>query len=102
MRVALAQIITTADPLANLEIVADAVEPAAAAGASLVVLPEATMCCFGVPLRGVAEPLDGPWANRVREIAAAAGLVVIVGMFTPDGNRVRNTLLATLRRAPCR
>ena len=29
------------------------------------------MCCFGVPLRPVAEPLDGPWASRVREIAAS-------------------------------
>ena len=53
------------------------------------------MCCFGVPLRPVAEPIDGPWASRVREIAAAAGVVVVVGMFTPDGDRVRNTLLAT-------
>ena len=95
MRVALAQIITTADPLANLEIVADSVGRAAAAGVQLVVLPEATMCCFGVPLRPVAEPLDGPWATRVREIAAAAGLVVVAGMFTPDGDRVRNTLIAT-------
>jgi len=95
MRVALAQIITTADPLANLEIVADSVGRAAAAGAQLVVLPEATMCCFGVPLRPVAEPLDGPWATRVREMAAAAGLVVVAGMFTPDGDRVRNTLIAT-------
>ena len=53
-----------------------------------------------MPLRGaaasVAEPLDGPWASGVREIAAAAGITVVAGMFTPaaDG-RVHNTLLAT-------
>ena len=54
------------------------------------------MCCFGVRLGPVAEPLDGPWASRVREIAAAAGITVVAGMFTPaaDG-RVHNTLLAT-------
>ena len=37
---------------------------AAAAGARMVVLPEATMCAFGVSLAPVAEPLDGPWADR--------------------------------------
>ena len=95
MRVALAQVLTTDDPRANLAVVADAVARGASAGAGLVVLPEATMCCFGVPLRPVAEPLDGPWATRVREIARAAGVVVVVGMFRPEGDRVRNTLLAT-------
>ena len=43
----------------------------------------------------VAEPADGPWANRLREIADRAGLVIVAGMFTPspDG-RVYNTLRA--------
>ena len=95
MRVALAQIISSDDPTANLALVADAVAHGAAAGAGLVILPEATMCCFGVPLRPIAEPLDGPWATRVREIARSAGVAVVVGMFTPDGDRVRNTLLVT-------
>ena len=54
------------------------------------------MCRFGVPLSPVAEPLDGPWADAVRAIAADAGITVFAGMFTPapDG-RVTNTLLAT-------
>jgi predicted amidohydrolase len=54
------------------------------------------MCRFGVPLAGVAEPLDGRWADGVRGIAADAGVTVFAGMFTPapDG-RVTNTLLAT-------
>ena len=30
------------------------------------------MCRFGVPLAAVAEPLDGPWADGVRRIAADA------------------------------
>ena len=54
------------------------------------------MCRFGVPLAPVAEPLDGPWADAVRAIAADAGVTVFVGMFTPEPDgRVRNTLLAT-------
>lgn len=96
MRIACAQVLSGTDPAANLELVADYTERAAAQGASLVVFPEATMCRFGVPLGPVAEPLDGPWATRVREVAGRAGVTVIAGMFTPaDDGRVRNTLLAT-------
>ena len=96
MRIALAQIAATADPAENLDLIADGAQRAATAGADLVVFPEATMCAFGHPLGQVAEPLSGPWAQRVREIAAGAGLTVVAGMFTPatDG-RVYNTLLAT-------
>jgi deaminated glutathione amidase len=96
VRIALAQIVSTPEPERNLELIAQQTSAAAALGARLVVFPEAAMCCFGVRLAPVAQPLDGPWATAVREIAAAAGLTVVVGMFTPaaDG-RVHNTLLAT-------
>jgi deaminated glutathione amidase len=95
MRLAMAQICSGTDPAANLELVADYTKQALNAGAQLVVFPEATMCRFGVPLAPVAEPLDGPWASRVREIAAGAGIVVVAGMFTPSGDgRVTNTLIA--------
>jgi predicted amidohydrolase len=96
VRIALAQIASTPDSEHNLGLVAEGVREAADRGARLVVFPEATMCCFGVRLGPVAEPLDGPWASRVRRIAADAGVTVVAGMFTPapDG-RVRNTLLAT-------
>ncbi len=96
MRVALAQILSGPDPAVNLEIVAEHVRRAAERGAELVVFPEATMRCFGRNLAEVAEPLDGPWASRVREVAADAGVYVVVGMFTPaDDGRVFNTLLVT-------
>ncbi|MFR9731651.1 carbon-nitrogen hydrolase family protein [Saccharopolyspora sp. MS10] len=96
MRVALCQIVSTPDPAANLELVADGLREAAAAGARLVVFPEATMACFGVPLAPLAEPLDGPWATEVRRLAAEAGITAVVGMFTPAGDgRVANTLLVT-------
>jgi deaminated glutathione amidase len=95
MRIALAQILSGTDPAANLGLVREYSTRAADAGAALVVFPEATMCRFGVPLAPIAEPLDGPWADGVREIAATAGITVVAGMFTPaDDGRVRNTLLA--------
>ena len=96
MRLALAQIVSTADPKRNLSIVRDYATRAATAGAQLVIFPEATMCAFGNPLLEIAEPLDGPWAEEVRNIARDTGIVIVAGMFTPgDGARVRNTLLVT-------
>ena len=35
------------------------------------------MCRFGVPLTPVAEPLDGPWADEVRAIAARYDITVL-------------------------
>src|SRR5215218_6475375 len=94
MRIALAQILSSADPSANLGIVEDYTRRAADEGAGLVVFPEATMCRFGVPLAPIAEPFDGPWAAGVRRIAADAGITVIAGMFVPSGDgRVTNTLI---------
>ncbi|SDQ57457.1 Predicted amidohydrolase [Tsukamurella pulmonis] len=94
LTVALAQIEATTDPAANAALVEDGLRRAAEAGAALAVFPEATMCRFGVPLGPVAEPLDGPWAERIADAARASGVHVVAGMFTPaaDG-RVRNTLL---------
>ncbi|GAB3768434.1 carbon-nitrogen hydrolase family protein [Microlunatus parietis] len=95
-RIALAQLVSGPDPARNLDLVAEQTAAAAAAGASLVIFPEATMRCFGRSLAEVAEPLDGPWATRVREIAREAGITVAAGMFTPTGDgRVTNTLLIT-------
>lgn len=95
MRIALAQILSGTDPAANLQLVREYSGRAADAGAQLVVFPEATMCRFGVPLAPIAEPVDGPWADGVRRIAADSGITVIAGMFTPAGDgRVKNTLVA--------
>lgn len=96
IRVALCQIQSQDDPAANLDIVRAEVRRAAAAGAELAVFPEATMARFGISLRTLAEPVDGPWARAVADIARTHALTVVAGMFTPgtDG-RVRNTLLIT-------
>ncbi len=93
MRIAAVQMLSSADPAANLATVVERTAEAAARGAALVVFPEATMRCFGRSLIEIAEPLDGPWATAVAAAARAHGVVAVVGMFTPaaDG-RVRNTL----------
>lgn len=96
MRIALAQLQAGTDPSANLDLVDEHTGRAAAAGARLVLFPEATMCRFGVPLAPVAEPVDGQWASAVRDVAARHGVVVVAGMFCPSGDgRVTNTLIAT-------
>jgi predicted amidohydrolase len=96
MRLALAQIISSADPAANLELIRDQAAQAKAAGAELVVFPEAAMRAFGHSLTDIAEPLTGPWAEKVRSLSRELDIVIVAGMFTPgkDG-RVRNTLLVT-------
>ncbi len=98
MRIALAQIQSGTDSSANLDLVEDYTRRAANAGARVVLFPEATMCRFGVPLKPIAEPLDGPWASGVRAIAERSGIVVVAGMFCPsDDGRVTNTLVAAGR-----
>ncbi|MEP9395399.1 carbon-nitrogen hydrolase family protein [Gordonia sp. VNQ95] len=95
MRIAMAQINSGTDPADNLRAVADATREAAADGARLVVFPEAMMCRFGVPLGPVAQPLDGPWATGIADLAREHGLTIVAGMFTPaDDGRVANTLIA--------
>jgi predicted amidohydrolase len=98
VRAALAQIITGRDLAANLDLVDRYARQAKAGGADLVVFPEAVMRAFGNSLLDIAEPLDGPWASRVRALAAELGIVIVAGMFTPGsggGAKVRNTLLVT-------
>ncbi|HWC24045.1 MAG TPA: carbon-nitrogen hydrolase family protein [Flexivirga sp.] len=96
MKVSAAQMSSTADPVLNLQDIEKNVRNAADSGARLVVFPEASMCPFGTDLASVAEPLDGPFATALRELAAQHRVTVIAGMFTPaDAGRVHNTLLIT-------
>lgn len=96
LRIAACQLRSGPSPSENLVAARNAVHAAGAAGASLAVLPEATMAAFGSDLRALAEPLDGQFAEGLRRIAAEAGVTVVAGMFepAPDG-RVFNTLLVT-------
>ncbi|WP_026542163.1 carbon-nitrogen hydrolase family protein [Paenarthrobacter nicotinovorans] len=101
MRIALAQVITGRDVAGNLRLLEEYARLAKEGGAGLVVFPEAMMRAFGNSLLDIAEPLDGPWASRVRDLAQELQLVIVAGMFTPGApsssgsRRVRNTLLAT-------
>ena len=75
------------------------------AGARLVVHPEAAMAPFSRRLDTATEPLDGRFADWVREVAQRHGVTLVVGMFTPadeittaegkERSRVHNTLLVT-------
>jgi predicted amidohydrolase len=95
LRVAVAQILSGSDPDENLQIVATQTAQAAEQNAQLVVFPEATMRRFGLPLAEIAEPVDGPWSQQLRKIAEDREVVVVAGMFTPNGDgRVKNTLRA--------
>ncbi|OZC88268.1 hydrolase [Rhodococcus sp. 06-418-1B] len=96
LRISLAQVTSGTEPSDNLRIIDTHARAAKEAGSSVVVFPEAMMRCFGGPIRGVAEPLDGPWADGVRAIASSVGITIVAGMFTPaDDDRVANTLLVT-------
>lgn len=98
MRVAVSQMASGVTPERNLAVLAEQAERAADEGAEVVVFPEAAMARFGIPLGAVAEPLDGPWATRVRAVAERTGVLVVAGMFTPaEDGRVHNTLLITGR-----
>lgn len=94
MKIALAQVLSTSNPQRNLVIIRDQAKKAKAAGASLVIFPEAMQVAFGNDLAAAAEAIDGPWPALVRQQAREIGITIIAGMFTPgESGRVRNTLL---------
>ncbi|HET6501601.1 MAG TPA: carbon-nitrogen hydrolase family protein [Amycolatopsis sp.] len=96
LRIGLCQLTSGEVPADNIEAIRAGVARAAGQGARVVVFPEAAMARFGVSLKPIAEPLDGPWAKSVSEIAREHDVLVVAGMFTPaDDGRVRNTLLIT-------
>ena len=86
-----AQIWASREPQGTLLLIEEAVSAASAAGADLVVFPEAAMCSFLRDPQEVAEPLDGPWATRVSQLARGAGVIVVAGMFTVADDGVAHT-----------
>lgn len=96
MLIACAQITSTADIQTNLEIVETQAQRASQAGCKMVVFPEATSQAFGTGRLDVqAQPLDGPFATRISELAQELGITIVVGMFTPADrqgkvNRIHN------------
>lgn len=65
---------------------------AAAAGARLLIAPEAFTSGYAVPgIAEAAQPLDGPWGRAIAEIAAEAGVAILYGFPERDGDRVFNS-----------
>lgn len=109
MKLALLQQATGADKLENLALFTPLIREAAAAGATLIVLPEAASQGFEQGrLDTQAEELDGPFATGLRQLADELRVTLVAGMFRPadtvtttkDGktkvvNRVHNTALIT-------
>lgn len=100
MRVGLVQMAAGEDKAANLAALAEGVDRLAAAGADLVIAPEAAMHGFGapdLPLAPIAEPLDGPFVSGLGDAARRHEVAVVAGMFEPvegDASRAYNTVVA--------
>jgi deaminated glutathione amidase len=94
MRVGLGQIPISSDPAVNLERVRGAARDAAAQGAQLAVFPEGTHVRFSADLRAAAEPLDGPFARGLADVARTTGIALVAGMFeaAPDGRAYNTTV----------
>ncbi len=96
MRAAAIQTTAGDDPAANRAAAGDLVEEAAAAGATLVVLPE-YFSVAGTPevLRAGAETLEGPTVTWASALAARLGIHLVAGSFPEsprDGDgRLSNT-----------
>jgi predicted amidohydrolase len=96
LRVTVWQHASDLDPAVNrkaLDRVADLAD-----GADLIVLPEAFARDFGDPgsdLAPYAEPLDGPFAGRLAELASSHDVAVLAGMFeqSTETDRPYNTLV---------
>ena len=99
MKIALCQILSTANPQDNIEIVKNYAREAAANGAEIIVFPEATQRAFGTGrMDETAEPIGGPSDEAVTNLAQDLNVTIVVGTFRPadkkDGyQRFYNTAL---------
>ncbi|KAB2334908.1 carbon-nitrogen hydrolase family protein [Cytobacillus depressus] len=98
MRVAIAQLSTSADKAANLEKAIQYIAKAKSKGADFVIIPEFYMA-LATPKSGVlpvevAEPLDGPFVSGLAQAARENEIYVVCGMYEPkadDQKRAYNT-----------
>ncbi|MGZ4444678.1 MAG: carbon-nitrogen hydrolase family protein [Nocardioidaceae bacterium] len=100
LSIALAQKASSLDPAENREAVSGLARTATATAPApdLLVLPEAFMRDFGTPgedISAFAEPLDGPYVERLTQVAKEHQLTVVAGMFERSGDPARpyNTLV---------
>ncbi|MFH5773763.1 carbon-nitrogen hydrolase family protein [Paracoccus sp. NGMCC 1.201697] len=68
------------------------VQAAAAAGAKLLLAPELFLPGYNRPdlHAALAQPLDGEWMGRLREVAARTGCGICIGWAERDGAAVHN------------
>jgi N-carbamoylputrescine amidase len=86
IRLALVQQAAAEDPVANVKRAEEAVRAAAARGARLVCLQELFATRYFPQVESaerfdLAEPLDGPTAQRMSALAAELGVVLVVPLF---------------------
>jgi predicted amidohydrolase len=76
----------------NLGRAVSMIEAAARAECDVVVLPECLDVGWTFPgARDLAQPVPGPTSDRLREAAAAAGVMVVAGLTERDGDRIFNS-----------
>ncbi|WP_029150963.1 nitrilase-related carbon-nitrogen hydrolase [Microbacterium indicum] len=96
--IAVAQFVPSDDRDANLRAIERAAADAAGRGARVVVAPEYAsffVAPFDERMRENAEELDGPFARRLRAIAAEHGVVVVAGLVAlAEAPLVRNVVVA--------
>jgi deaminated glutathione amidase len=99
INLALVQRASSLDAAENRNALGLAAEAAGAAArpADLLVFPEAFMCDFGKPgldISTFAEPMDGPYVDRLTELANQHKVTIVAGMFevSADSKRPYNTL----------
>lgn len=100
MKLAVAQLISTADKHKNLEKALTVIAEARMAKADLVVLPETYMAKIpseiGKTCSGIAEPLDGPFIRALKVAAKLHGIFVACGVYeasVDDAKRAYNTVV---------
>nr|WP_276514777.1 carbon-nitrogen hydrolase family protein [Nocardia transvalensis] len=99
--VAVVQFAPHTDKDANLAMLREQVRAAAEHGARVVVAPEYSMIAVARLDRRVvdaAEPITGPWVDRLRGLAAEFGVHLVAGVAEAPGggesDRIYNTLVA--------
>ena len=65
----------------------------AAMGADIAVFPEAYLLGYNLG-QMISQPLDGPWAQRLGDLARSSGVAIVTGMSERDGDRCFNTAVA--------
>lgn len=97
--IAVAQFAPAADTAANVAHIGELVVTAVARGARVVVFPEYSSYFvdpFDASLAENAQPLDGPFAAALTELAARHDVHIVAGLLesASDAQRVRNTVIA--------